>query len=500
MLLADDLKKAVMQAAIQGKLVEQRPEEGEAKDLFAYIQETKSKLIKEKAIKKEKVLSNISDDETPFEIPNSWMWVRLGELTSKIGAGSTPSGGAKAGIYTDTGIPFIREMNVYDDGIHIDGMVHISKELSDSRLNSKFYTGDLLLNITGGSIGRCAIVPEDIPIGDVNQHVEIIRLIDKRLSAYIHMIICSPYVQAIINSRSVGDKAGFSAEKCKNIEIPLPPIAEQQRIVNRLNVILDEVDTYGKAETELESLQKAFPNDIKKSVLQYAMQGKLVEQRIDEGTGEELYKDIVEEKNRLVSNGRIKKEKPLADIKDDEVPFDIPESWKWVRLGSLMQVISDGTHKTPKYVKEGVPFLSVQNISKGYFDLDNIKYITVEEHEKLVQRVKPQKGDILFCRIGTLGKAIKCTLDFEFSIFVSLGLLRPVDDTITDYIIMVINSPVGDRWIKENKVGGGTHTFKINLTDIPNMLIPLPPLMEQRRIVEKLQSILPLVDKLSEVV
>ena len=129
-----------------------------------------------------------------------------------------------------------------------------------------------------------------------------------------------------------------------------------------------------------------------------------------------------------------------------------------------------------------------------------MKYITREEHEKLVQRVKPQKDDILFCRIGTLGKAIKCTLDFEFSIFVSLGLLRPVEDTITDYIIMVINSPVGDKWIQENKVGGGTHTFKINLTDIPNMLIPLPPLQEQRRIVKKLQAILPLVDKLSEVV
>ena len=109
------------------------------------------------------------------------------------------------------------------------------------------------------------------------------------------------------------------------------------------------------------------------------------------------------------------------------MPFEIPETWEWVRLGSLLSIVSDGTHKTPNYVDSGVPFLSVQNISKGYFDLSKIKYITEEEHKKLCERVSPQKDDILICRIGTLGKAIKCTLDIEFSIFVSLGLLRVVE-------------------------------------------------------------------------
>ena len=173
----------------------------------------------------------------------------------------------------------------------------------------------------------------------------------------------------------------------------------------------------------------------------------------------------------------------------DEVPFEIPESWEWVRLGSLMSVISDGTHKTPNYVDKGVPFLSVQNISKGYFDFSKLKYITKEEHEKLIKRVKPEYGDILFCRIGTLGKAIKNTVDFEYSIFVSLGLLRPIEQNIADYIVFAINSPLGDKWIQENKVGGGTHTYKINLVDIPQMLIPLPPLKEQQRIFEKISEI-----------
>ena len=173
----------------------------------------------------------------------------------------------------------------------------------------------------------------------------------------------------------------------------------------------------------------------------------------------------------------------------DEVPFEIPESWEWCRLGTLMSIISDGTQKTPTYVEKGVTFLSVQNISKGYFDLTRIKYITQEEHEKLIQRVKPQLNDILICRIGTLGKAIKCTVDFEFSIFVSLGLLRPVCAETADYIIFAINSPIGDKWIQDNKVGGGTHTYKINLVDIPNMLIPIPPQAEQERIFAKMSEL-----------
>lgn len=186
--------------------------------------------------------------------------------------------------------------------------------------------------------------------------------------------------------------------------------------------------------------------------------------------------------------------KEIRDI-SDEIPFEIPDSWEWVRLGTLAQLISDGTHKTPHYVDSGIPFLSVQNISKGYFDLTKIKYITEEEHQKLIERVKPQRNDILICRIGTLGKAIKITIDFEFSIFVSLGLIRLVDTTLIDFIITAINSPLGLKWIDENKVGGGTHTYKINLVDLPNMLIPIPPIAEQHRIVAKIEELLPYIER-----
>ncbi len=252
---------------------------------------------------------------------------------------------------------------------------------------------------------------------------------------------------------------------------------------------------------------------LKNSILQMAVQGKLVPQDPNDEPASVLLERIRAEKEELIKQGKIKKEKnpsfifkgadniPYEKVGKnepvsiaDEIPFEIPDSWEWVRLGTLLSVISDGTHKTPTYVDNGIPFLSVQNISKGYFDFTKIKYITLEEHLKLIERIKPQRDDILLCRIGTLGKAIKCTLDFEFSIFVSLGLLRPVNSILADFLTFTINSPVGDQWIEENKVGGGTHTFKINLRDIPHMLLPIPPLAEQLRIQEKFSELEPLLE------
>ena len=175
---------------------------------------------------------------------------------------------------------------------------------------------------------------------------------------------------------------------------------------------------------------------------------------------------------------------------DDEIPFEIPESWTWVRLGSILELVSDGTHKTPEYKDSGVLFLSVQNISKGYFDLSKAKYVSQETHNELCKRVKPRNGDILLCRIGTLGKPIIVDVDYEFSIFVSLGLLRLIDERLAEWVVACIDAPIGFQWIQRVKVGGGTHTFKINLGDIPDFLIPLPPYEEQLRIREKLSAIL----------
>ena len=174
---------------------------------------------------------------------------------------------------------------------------------------------------------------------------------------------------------------------------------------------------------------------------------------------------------------------------DDEIPFEIPESWEWVRLETLLMLVSDGTHKTPEYKESGVKFLSVQNISKGFFDLSKVKYVSAETHNELCKRVKPQNGDMLLCRIGTLGKPIIVDVDYEFSIFVSLGLLRLINQDLNAWVVSCIDSPIGFEWIQRVKVGGGTHTFKINLGDIPSFLMPIPPAQEQVRIHSKLDEL-----------
>ncbi len=240
------------------------------------------------------------------------------------------------------------------------------------------------------------------------------------------------------------------------------------------------------------------PQELKNSILQLAIQGKLVPQNPSEGTGEELYKEIQTKKTGLIKTGIIKKTKPLLEITDDEIPFDIPESWKWIRLLDLCSLISDGTHKTPTYVENGIPFLSVKDISHGKLDFSNTKFITPEEHYQLTQRCKPEINDVLICRIGTLGKALRIDIDKEFSIFVSLGLIKLIEKEISNYIALVINSGYGFSWIQRVKVGGGTHTFKINLDDLRLMPIPLPPMEEQKRILSKIEKLLPLVDRYEE--
>ena len=254
--------------------------------------------------------------------------------------------------------------------------------------------------------------------------------------------------------------------------------------------------------------------DLRNSILQLAVQGKLVPQDPNDEPASVLLERIRAERAELLKEKKIKASKggesviyrasdgshyeKRVDARghvlserciDDEIPFEIPESWEWVRLETLLMLVSDGTHKTPEYKESGVKFLSVQNISKGFFDLSKVKYVSAKTHNELCKRVKPQNGDMLLCRIGTLGKPIIVDVDYEFSIFVSLGLLRLINQDLNAWVVSCIDSPIGFEWIQRVKVGGGTHTFKINLGDIPSFLMPIPPAQEQVRIHSKLDEL-----------
>lgn len=173
----------------------------------------------------------------------------------------------------------------------------------------------------------------------------------------------------------------------------------------------------------------------------------------------------------------------MIDIND--FIYDIPQNWCWSSLSLITRLITDGTHKTPYYVSNGIPFLSIQNISKGFFDSSKIKYITQNEHEELTKRCKPEKNDILLCRIGTLGKPYISNFEFEYSIFVSLALIKVMNKVNINYLNLVLSSPQINKYIDHVKVGGGTHTNKINIESLSTFPIPIPPLDEQLKIVAK---------------
>ena len=241
----ETLKSKLIDAAIQGKLTEQLPEDGTAEELYQMISGKKKEMQKRKEIKNSKPLPEISKDEIPFEVPSNWKWVHLDDITTKITSGSTPAGGRKSNAYVESGNCFFREQNIYNDGIHEEGMVYITDELLSTRENSTVIAKDILLNITGGSIGRCALIPDDFGKGSINQHILIIRMVDERLRFYVHKLLCSPYAQRYIKDKSVGDKDGFSGGRCKQMLIPIPPLAEQQRIAEKIDEVLSAISMAG---------------------------------------------------------------------------------------------------------------------------------------------------------------------------------------------------------------------------------------------------------------
>lgn len=493
--IAEQLRQAVLQAAIQGKLTKQLPEDGDARDLLAEIQAEKAKLITEKRTKKENPLETIAKDEVPFDVSNSWSWAKLGDLCLKIGAGNTPSGGKNSDVYKTDGIKFIRSMNVYNDGLHYEGMVYISEELASKRAGSAVIAKDMLLNITGGSIGRCAIVPNDFDIGNVNQHVLIIRCVNEQCRSYIHLVICSPLIQAAINEKAVGDKAGFSANKAKNLLIPLPPLAEQHRIVARVDELMAKIDELEKVENELNALHKAFPGDMKAALLQAAMQGKLTEQLPEDGNAEDLLKSIEAEKGKLIAEKKIKKQKALEPIADDEIPFEIPDNWKWNRLRNL---VYNRGQKTPVKEFSYIDIGSIDNIHQRLNDNETI--IPAAEAPSRARKIVGL-GDILYSTVRPyLHNACIIDKNFRAEPIASTGfaVLTCYKGVNSKYLLYYMLSPAFDQYANATDNAKGVAYPAINDEKLYKAVVPLPPLAEQQRIVEKLDKLLPLCDSLEE--
>lgn len=484
----EQLKASILQYAIQGKLVEQRAEEGTGEELFQEIERKREVLIKEKIIKKDKRTNSIINfREVPFDIPENWMWVTLGSILNKLtdGTHKTPK-------YTSTGVKFVSVKDMSNGFLSLENTKYISEEEHKelyARCNPE--KGDLILSKVG-TTGVPAIVDTTEPFS-LFVSVALLKFDCKCIDVeFLYYMLMSPLVQAQAteNTRGVGNK-NWVLDAIASTMVVLPPLVEQKRIVAKIEELLPLVDRYAASYEKLEQFNAKFPEDMKKSILQYAIQGKLVEQRLEEGTGAELYKQMQAEKQRLIKEKKIKKEKTLVEITDDEIPFDIPETWIWIRVGDVGSWGSGATppRTNPAYYGGSIPWLKTGDLNDGFIK-EVPEFITELALEKTSVRLNPA-GSVLMAMYGaTIGKL--GILEIPVTTNQACCACIPYAGMYNKYLFYYLMS------MRQTYIGmaeGGAQP-NISKEKIVNSILPLPPLEEQHRIVAKLEEILPLCERL----
>lgn len=411
-----------------------------------------------------------------------WVTKKLGDLTTKIGSGATPLGGEEA--YKTEGISLIRSLNVYDDGFREAKLARIDNKQADDLSNVVVEPHDVLLNITGASVARCCLAPADFLPARVNQHVSIIRPIKGKLdSAFLHyLLISKTYKDRLLHTGEEGGSTRQAITKAQLQEfvVEYPEmLPAQQRIVGLLDEAFEGIaSAKANAEINLENARALFG-----SLLNDAIQGKLLPQNPEDGSVTELISRIERARNRAISQGSAKPEKTEAVEAHNERHFKLPQGWRWTQLESLTISISDGVHKKPHYVPKGIPFVTVKNLTEGPgISFDNLNYITRHDHAEFIKRTHPEKGDILITKDGTIGVVRLIETDIEFSIFVSVALIKPVLRELGTYLVYALRASC----VQSQIVPQGAALKHLYLVDLRRLSIPLPPMSEQERIVSRL--------------
>ena len=314
-MMPQELKNSILQLAIQGKLVEQRPDEGTGEELYRQIQVEKKRLIKAGKIKQDKPLPEITEDEKPFEIPESWMWVRVGEVMSVNGGKRIPAG--RQLVDYDTGHKYIRVTDMKNGSVICTHTKYVPNDIIEAIQAYTISQNDVYITVAG-TIGQLGLVPVEFDNANLTENADKI-IVYRNSKEFVYNMMSSPLVQRqIYDSVTKVGQPKLAIIKIQTIVIPLPPLAEQQRIVAKIEELLPYIDRYEQAWSKLEDFNKRFPFDMQKSLLQMAIQGKLVEQCPEEGTGEDLYRQIQARKTRLIKAGKIKQDEQLPDVIDDE--------------------------------------------------------------------------------------------------------------------------------------------------------------------------------------
>lgn len=475
---AQDLKNSILQRAIEGKLVPQRKKEGTAKELLAEIRAEKARLIKEKKIKKSKPLPEITDEEKPFDIPDSWEWVRLGNLVAVLGGKRIPAGCKLTEI--DTGHKYIRVSDMKNGSVVLSSIQYISEDVYQKIRKYTISENDIYITVAG-TIGRIGTIPHELNNANLTENADKL-VIYKMEKKFLCLALQSPFIQSQI--KSVTTKVGqpkLAIKRIENFIVPVPPLMEQHRIVAKIEELLPDIDAYDKVQTKLQAIEQRFPNDMKKSLLQYAIEGKLVPQRKEEGTAKDLLAEIHAEKTRLIKEKKIKKSKPLPAITDDEKPFDIPDSWEWVRLGDVVELQSGQDFPSSKYSDT---------------DTDGIPYITgassflengvLENRWTRFPKCIATEGDILLVCKGTSGKVTICNLK---KVHIARQIMAIKKNRFLDILYVKLFIMANESKLTKSARGV---IPGISRETVLNLLFPLPPLFEQHRIVAKLEELLPL--------
>ena len=516
---AQELKNSILQMAVQGKLVPQDPSDEPASVLLERIRAEKERLIREGKIKREKAPSVIFrgadntpyekvghaepvsiTDDLPFDIPDTWEWVHVGEIFAH-NTGKALNASNRTGQL----LSYITTSNLYWNRFELASLREMY--FTDAEIEKCTATKGDLLVCEGGDFGRAAIWTYDYDIR-IQNHIHKLRAFSPVCTEYFYYLFYLYKHAGWIGGKGIGIQ-GLSANALHALVFPLPPLAEQERIVDCIHKVKPFIDHYSEVEKELYALNTGFPDQLRKSILQLAVQGKLVPQDPSDEPASVLLERIRAEKERLIAAGKIKRDKhesvifrrdnshyekfgeSEAALIDDEIPFDIPETWQWVRLQAVCSTITDGEHKTPRRVSlyQGFYLLSARNIRDGSLALDNVDYVDEAEYNAISKRCNPQKNDILISCSGSIGRICRIDDDNKYVMVRSAAMVSPIIIS-SEFLMYALQSDSVQLQIKSKT----KQTAQANLFQgaIRELLIPLPPLNEQNRICTALHPLLQL--------
>ncbi|MBB8945931.1 restriction endonuclease subunit S [Escherichia coli] len=530
------LRELILELAVRGKLVPQDPNDETASELLKRIAAEKAELVKQGKIKKQKPLPEISEEEKPFELPQGWEWVRLGDFTNII-RGITFPGNEKSQFQAPGKIACLRTANVQEQ-IDWDDLIYISDSFV-KRDDQYLQEHDIVMSMANSRelVGKVALasLPDNSKF-TFGGFLSVLRPLVVNEIYLMALLRCETYKSQLIESASqTTNIANISLAKLNPLPVCIPPAKEQIHIVKKMNELMSLCDQLEQQSlTSLDAHQQlvetllgtltdsqnaeelaenwarisehfdtlftteASVDALKQTILQLAVMGKLVPQDPNDEPASELLKRIAQEKAQLVKEGKIKKQKPLPPISDEEKPFELPDGWEYIYLNDICSLITDGTHQTPKYTTEGRPFISAQCVKPFKFMPENCRYVSEEDHNLYIKNRNPEQQDILLSRVGAgIGECAVIDTDLEFSIYVSTALIKPVKKYInSQYICIWLNSPIGRLFSSNYTYGKGVSQGNLNLSLIRTFVISLPPYLEQQLIVDKTLEYLEICEKL----